>query len=548
MTRRPVKVVHSRANSAMVWLLPAPAGATSTVVAAVAVSIMITASRCSAFSSVLSPLAARPARSLDQLRHGPFRGREDLFLDIEVGQGAVPLLVRRPVDAPAVRGPDAEAGHVGDVRGGDLDDLGAGPAADGQPGDLVDHRRAVDAPLQDRECPVHLEAELGHRPHRVVLLHLGHRDPRGPALGRVIQHGGCAARRAGGRRRPRPARARRTAPGLRAVRSALPRRRAAAPRWVRPRRCCPAMVRRAWALVRRVFCPACWCSSHSVRLLRRPAVHRLVLAGEPVQLAGDCDGAGAEQVLHVLADAADLGAVAVRPGHHHVAEGGELGFQDPVGDRGDGEPLVVQAARVQGPPFVVGAVGALDPVPDRHVHVQLRVPVARQVMQEQAGGQPGTVPPLPRVSRMVAGARVGGVLLEPGDGFAGGVHQRGLELVGAGVERGGAVLVAALAGLPGGDPVGGVQDRDALDRADGQVEVRHLVRVLGAFGGADLGQLGRAGVRMRCPVGRHRGGFAVRGRLGLAPLDQELPAGAGVLLVQALDDVRVDLARSARAR
>ena len=34
MTRRPVKVVHSRANSAMVWLLPAPAGATSTVVAA----------------------------------------------------------------------------------------------------------------------------------------------------------------------------------------------------------------------------------------------------------------------------------------------------------------------------------------------------------------------------------------------------------------------------------------------------------------------------------------------------------------------------------
>ena len=30
---------------------------------------------------------------------------------------------------------------------------------------------------------------------------------------------------------------------------------------------CPAMVRRASALVRLVFCPACWCSSHSVRLL-----------------------------------------------------------------------------------------------------------------------------------------------------------------------------------------------------------------------------------------------------------------------------------------
>ena len=28
----------------------------------------------------------------------------------------------------------------------------------------------------------------------------------------------------------------------------------------------PATVRRASALVRRVFCPACWCSSQSVRL------------------------------------------------------------------------------------------------------------------------------------------------------------------------------------------------------------------------------------------------------------------------------------------
>ena len=52
MTRRPVNVVHSRANSAMVWLLPAPAGAISTVVAVAAVSIMTTASRCSAFRSV----------------------------------------------------------------------------------------------------------------------------------------------------------------------------------------------------------------------------------------------------------------------------------------------------------------------------------------------------------------------------------------------------------------------------------------------------------------------------------------------------------------
>ena len=196
-------------------------------------------------------------------------------------------------------------------------------------------------------------------------------------------------------------------------------------------------------------------------------------------------------------------------------------------------------AGVQGPPLVVGAVGALDPVPDRDVHVQLRVAVAGQVVQEQAGDQAGAVAPLPRAGRMVPGAGVGGVPLQPGDGFPRGVHQRGLDLIGARVERGGLVLVAALAGLAGGDPVGGVQHRDALDRADGQVEVRHLVRVLAALGGADLGQLGRAGVRVRGQVRRHRRGFALRGRLGLAALDQELPAGPDVLLVQALDDVRV---------
>jgi hypothetical protein len=79
-------------------------------------------------------------------------------------------------------------------------------------------------------------------------------------------------------------------------------------------------------------------------------------------------------------------------------------------------------------------------------------------VQEQAGDQASAVPPLPCTGGVVPGAGVGGVLLQPGDGFAGGVHQRGLDFVSAGVERGGLVLVAALAGLAGCDPVGGVQD------------------------------------------------------------------------------------------
>ena len=205
-------------------------------------------------------------------------------------------------------------------------------------------------------------------------------------------------------------------------------------------------------------------------------------------------------------------------------------------------------ARVQGPPLVVGAVGALDPVPDRDVHVQLRVAVAGQVVQEQAGDQAVAVAPLPRAGRMVPGAGVGGVPLQPGDGFARRFHQRGLDLIGARVERGGLVLVAAVAGLAGGDPVGGVQHRDALDRADGQVEVRHLVRVLAALGGADLGQLGRAGVRVRGQVRRHRRRLPFVGRLGLAALDQQFPAGPDVLLVQALDHVRVHLAAQPERR
>ena len=109
-----------------------------------------------------------------------------------------------------------------------------------------------------------------------------------------------------------------------------------------------------------------------------PAGRLAVLIGvflcEPFQFAGDGDGAGAEQVHQVLADPADLSAVPIRPRHHRVPERSQPGLV-PVGDGGDAEPLVVQGAGVQGPPRAVGAVGPLDPVPDRDVHVELRVAV-----------------------------------------------------------------------------------------------------------------------------------------------------------------------------
>jgi hypothetical protein len=65
------------------------------------------------------------------------------------------------------------------------------------------------------------------------------------------------------------------------------------------------------------------------------------------------------------------------------------------------------------------------------------------------------------------------------------------------------------------------------------------MRVFGSRGGADPGQLGRAGVRARGQVRRYRGGLAVLGLLGLPTLDQEFPAGPDALLVQVFNDVRV---------
>ena len=176
---------------------------------------------------------------------------------------------------------------------------------------------------------------------------------------------------------------------------------------------CPAMVRRAWLLVRRVFCPACWCSSHSVRRL----------GGLPCLSAYSCASrfsspvtATARELNRSITSWLTPPISAPLPsalGTMAYPSADSLVSRTPVGDRGDGEPLVVQGAGVQGPPLVVGAVGALDPVPDRDVHVQLRVAVAGQVMQEQAGDQAVAVAPLPRAGGMVPGPGVGGLPLEP---------------------------------------------------------------------------------------------------------------------------------------
>ena len=493
------------------------------------------------------PLRGRGCRGIaDELRDCSSGGREDLFFDVEVGQGGVPFLVRRPVDAAAVGGADAQAGHVGDVGRGDLDDLGAGPAGDGQPGHLGDHRLAVGAWLEHGERPVHLEPQLGHRPDGMVPLDFGDGDPRRRALGRIVQHGPCTSGILGGEPGDLLVHGRQgvhfTVHGL-CFPGGQPLRRGRFGSAGLPGDRAPRLGLGAPGVL-----PGLLVQQPQGAAGRRLAVLVLVLFREPFQLAGDGDCTGAEQVHDLLADAADLGAVAVGPRHHGVAESGQPGLQDPVGDRGHGQPLAVQGAGVQGPPLAVGAVCPLDPVPDRHVHVELRVAVPGQVVQEQAGDQAVAVPPLPRAGGMVPGPRVGGVPLQPGHRFTRRVHQRVLDLIRACVERGRLVLLAVLAGTARRDPVGSVQHRHALDRADRQVEVRHRVRVLAALGRADLGQLHGAGVRVRGQVRRHRCRFPLVRRLGLAAPDQQFPAGPDVLLVEALDRLRVDLAAQPERR
>jgi hypothetical protein len=71
------------------------------------------------------------------------------------------------------------------------------------------------------------------------------------------------------------------------------------------------------------------------------------------------------------------------------------------------------------------------------MHVQMRVTVTADVMQEQAGDQTVTVAPLPGARGMVPGAGVGGVPFQPGDRFACRVQQRGLDFIGPRVQQSG---------------------------------------------------------------------------------------------------------------
>ncbi len=127
MTRRPVKVVQSRAKLGHGVTLARPGRGDE----------YRRGRRGGEQHDDGVALLGAQVRSLDgrarllltgERRHSPFRGGEDLLFGVQVGQRAVPFLVRRPVDAAAVRRTDTQAGNVGEVGGGDLNDVGSGPS------------------------------------------------------------------------------------------------------------------------------------------------------------------------------------------------------------------------------------------------------------------------------------------------------------------------------------------------------------------------------------------------------------------------------------
>jgi hypothetical protein len=146
------------------------------------------------------------------------------------------------------------------------------------------------------------------------------------------------------------------------------------------------------------------------------------------------------------------------------------------------------------------------------------------------------------MGRVVPGPGERAVPFQPVQRRLGRVYQRLLDVVGLLVQLRGPAVAAAFPCLPRGHPVGGVQYRYRFRGGDREVEVRHPVRVARARGRADLGQLDGARERMLSQVRRDRGVLPLAGSPGLTVPGQRLPAGADVVLIQALDHVGIHLA------
>ena len=132
--------------------------------------------------------------------------------------------------------------------------------------------------------------------------------------------------------------------------------------------------------------------------VRRASESRLERRGQLRALGRDLAPPGAEQVHRRVGHADDLAGLPVGPRHgEHAERARQPRRQHALPDRRRSRPPTAQAAPVERPPH---PIGALDAVEDRVVDVQVRVVLARVVLEERRDG------PVVRVDVAAAGAAV----------------------------------------------------------------------------------------------------------------------------------------------
>ena len=160
MTRPARWSSQTRANAAMTWVFPVPAGATRQLIRRPEVSRPV-----ARLPLGVVQVRARQGRGrglgADPLRHRQHRHVDQVLLMVPVLGGAEPLLARRPVDARPVLA-ERQPGDVDDVRRrGDLQDVHAlGPARHGLVRQAVEVLLRVDVSGQRREDLAELEYQL----------------------------------------------------------------------------------------------------------------------------------------------------------------------------------------------------------------------------------------------------------------------------------------------------------------------------------------------------------------------------------------------------
>ena len=536
--RPPVHWVQARANAAMVWVLPEPAGATRTDTA---VRAARSPAATSAWAGSRSDSASASSAWAGVTSWGTSRAasRDQILLQVQVGRGGVPLRARRGVHAAAVRRAEPECGHVHHVRGRAEGQhrarghrlgrqlLGQGglvhPGSHGRHGpvDLPQergpgerrgralggvHRAADDAPalLRRQHLGPFQALRRGKRPHCYVHSRQGvHLTLGGPRLPGVQLLPGAALRHAA---TVRPAVLLGLPAGQRGVLGHGPQR----------------------------------------PLGRLPAVPLAVLLRHPPHLGRDLRPAAGEGVHDLLGHPAHLEAVPIRAGHQHIAQAGQTRGQLPGGHGRHGQALLIQEGTVEGPPAGVRAVRPLGQVEHRVMDVELRIPLPGGVLEKRRDNAPGRVAVLPRGGRVVPGPDVQRALCSRQRRACCGLQRLG-DRPGVALQLPGLGVTPAGAGLACCDQQRSVQHRHRLGRAHGEVKVRDRMLGLGPLGRPDQLQIPVRGERVRGLMGGHRRVHALLRGPVLGPLArvQALAIRPHAVHVERLEDGRVHLAPEA---